>query len=40
MHTLKLLRRRFPTSYPMLVMLIGLVVFGALVLGIGLLFVR
>ena len=40
MHTLKLLRRRFPTSYPVLVLLIGLVVFGALVLGIGLLFVR
>ena len=40
MPTLKLLRRRFPTSYPMLVLLIGLVVFGALVLGIGLLFVR
>ena len=40
MHTLKVLRRRFPTSYPVLVVLIGLVVFGALVLGIGLLFVR
>ena len=40
MHNLTLLRRRFPTSYPMLVLLIGLVAFGALVLGIGLLFVR
>ncbi len=40
MHTLKLLRRRFPTSYPVLVMLLWLVVFGALVLGIGVLFVR
>ena len=40
MHTLKLLRRRFPTSYPVMVLLVGLVVFGALILGIGLLFVR
>ena len=40
MHNLTFLRRRFPTSYPMLVMLIGLLMLGALVLGIGLLFVR
>ena len=40
MHHLKLLRRRFPTSYPMLVILLWLVVFGALIVGIGLLFVR
>ncbi len=40
MQNLKFLRRRFPTSYPVLVMLLWLVVFGALVLGIGLLFVR
>ena len=40
MHNLKLLRRRFPTSYPVLVLLVGLVVCGALILGIGLLFVR
>ncbi len=39
MHNLKFLRRPFPTSYPMLVMLIGLLMLGALVLGIGLLFV-
>ncbi len=40
MHTLKFLRRRFPISYPIVLMLICLVVFGALILGIGLLFVR
>ena len=40
MQTLKLLRRRFPTIYPMLVMLIALILFGVLVLGIGLLFAR
>ena len=40
MHNLKFLRRRFPTAYARLVILIGLVLFGALVLGIGLLFVR
>ncbi len=40
MHNLKFLRRRFPTSYPMLVMLIGLLMLGTLVLGIELLFVR
>ena len=40
MHNLKFLRRRFPTIYPMMVMVIGLVLFGALVLGIGLLFAR
>jgi hypothetical protein len=40
MQTLKLLRRRFPTAYPLLVMLIGLVLLGALVLGVGLLVVR
>ena len=40
MQNLKLLRRRFPTAYPLLVMLIGLVLLGALVLGVGLLVVR
>ena len=40
MQTLKFLRRRFPTIYPMLVMLIALILFGVLVLGIGLLFAR
>ena len=40
MHNLKLLRRRFPIAYPLLVMLIGLVMLGVLVLGVALLFVR
>ena len=40
MHTLEFLRRRFPTSYPMMVMLIGLILFGLLIVGIGMLFVR
>ena len=40
MHNLKILRRRFPTSYPVILMLIWLVVLGALILGIGMLFVR
>ncbi len=40
MHTLKFLRRRFPISYPMIMILIWLVVLGALVLGAGMLFVR
>ncbi len=40
MHNLKFLRRRFPISYPLILMLICLVVLGALILGVGLLFVQ
>ena len=40
MQTRKLLRRRFPTVYPMILILLWLVVLRALVLGIGMLFVR
>ena len=40
MHILKFLRRRFPISYPLILMLVWLVVFGALILGFGMLFVR
>ena len=40
MHILKFLRRRFPIGYPLILMLVWLVVLGALILGVGLLFVR
>ncbi len=40
MHTLQLLRRRFPIGYPIIVSLLFLVALAGLVLGIGLLFVR
>ncbi len=40
MQNLKFLRRRFPTSYPMIVILISLILFGLLIVGIGVLVVR
>jgi hypothetical protein len=40
MHTLKLIRRRFPNSYPVIVSTLLLVVLALLVIGIGMLFVR
>ena len=40
MPTLEFLRRRFPIGYPVILMMVCLVAFGALILGIGLLFVR
>jgi hypothetical protein len=40
MQTLKLIRRRFPTTYPVIVSALLLIVLALLVIGIGMLFVR
>jgi hypothetical protein len=40
MHNLKLLRRRFPTSYPVIVVMLSLILLALLVIGVGVLFVR
>ena len=40
MHNLKFLRRRFPTSYPLIVVMLFLLLFALLVVGFGMLFVR
>ena len=40
MHNLKFLRRRFPTSYPLIMVMLFLLLFALLVVGFGMLFVR
>jgi Tfp pilus assembly protein PilX len=40
MHTLKLFRRRFPTGYAVIVVMLFLLTLALLVVGIGMLFVR
>ena len=40
MHNLKFLRRRFPTSYPLIMVMLFLLTLALLVVGFGMLFVR
>jgi hypothetical protein len=40
MHNLKFLRRRFPTSYPLIMVMLFLLLFALLDVGFGMLFVR
>ena len=40
MHPLKFLRRRFPTSYTGVLVMLGLLLLALVVIGFGLLFVR
>ncbi len=40
MHNLKVLRRRFPTNYSRILVMLSLLVLAVLVVGFGMLFVR